>query len=155
MSIPLVILEIHQTLPITWKRITLALIYKVFKEGQQTGEQNSNNSSSSSHSLASWQKILQFPYILNLLPHFSIRHKELVSAVTEFVCQDVQPFSAVEGIEFCKLIHSLELRFQVPSRNYLSRKEIPCQYNLKSKLLSITTDIGQLHIKIVLISVIL
>ena len=126
-------------------------MYKAFKESQQTGEQNANNSSSSAHSSASQQKILQFPHISNPLPRFSIRHQELFYAVTEFVCQDMQPVSAVEGIGFCKPMHSLKPRFQVPSRNYLSRKEIPCRYNqevkhLKSQLLnptsfSVTTDV--------------
>ena len=63
----------------------------------------------------------------------------------------MQPVSAVEGIGFCKLLCTLKPRFQVPSRNHLSRIEIPNRYNqevksLKSQLLnpssfSITTDI--------------
>ena len=84
-------------------------------------------------------------------PRNSKRHKELVFAVTEFVCLDMQTVSVVEGIGFHKLLYTLEPRFQMPSRNHLSRTEIPHMYNQeakspKSQLLnptsfSITTDI--------------
>ena len=79
-------------------------IFTAFKESQQTSEQNSI-SSSSSNSSQSRQRTLPFPSISNPLPRSSGRHKELVCALTEFVCQDMQPISAVEGIGFRKLVH--------------------------------------------------
>ena len=62
---------------------------------------------------------------------YSLRHP----ASPLFVCLDMQPVSVVEGIGFCKLLHTLEPRFQVPSRNHQSSTEIPHWYNQEVKSL--------------------
>lgn len=97
------------------------------------------------------QKSLKQFMALNPLQHSSARYKELVDAVTDFICIDMQPISVVDGYGFRKLMHTAEPRFQIPSRNYFSSKEIPVRYNqqaeyLKSQLshptcFNITTDI--------------
>ena len=125
-------------------------LFTAFKEKQRISEQ-STESSSLNPSESRQKKILQFTQTSNPLPRNSKLHKKLVCALTEFVCLDMQPVSVVEGIGFRKLLYTLEPRFQVPSRNHLSRTEIPLRYNqeaksLKSQLLnptsfSITTEI--------------
>jgi len=40
----------------------------------------------------------KIPQFMNFLPRSNRHHKELVCALTEFVCLDMQPVSAVEGV---------------------------------------------------------
>ena len=101
------------------------------------------------------RKTIKHFMVANPLQHSSTCHKELVDAITDFLCMDMQPISAVEGNGFQKLMYTAEPRFQVPSISHFSRKQISMKYNqqaeqLKSQLVhatsfNITTDIWSSH----------
>lgn len=71
-------------------------------------------------------------------------------AVAMFIAKDLRPFSVVENAGFKTLCNTLEPRYSLPSRPYISQTLIPLIYNeLKTKLkakiksaefVSITTD---------------
>lgn len=79
------------------------------------------------------------------------RAKELTYRVAEMIAIDLQPFSIVEDVGFCRLIADLEPRYYLPSRRYLSEVVIPEIYaKVKHKItellqsakyISLTTDI--------------
>ena len=79
------------------------------------------------------------------------RAKEITHRLAEMIAIDLQPFSIVEDIGFCRLMANLEPRYSLPSRRYLSEVVIPeIHSNVKhriteliqsAKYISLTTDI--------------
>ena len=54
------------------------------------------------------------------LPHNSSRAKAVSSAILQFIVKDLQPFSVVQNFRFQNLLHVLEPRYTVPSRQQSS-----------------------------------
>ena len=79
------------------------------------------------------------------------RAKGITHRIAEMIAVDLQPFSVVEDVDFCRLMAELEPRYVLPSRRYFSEVIIPSMHaNVKhhiSELLSstdhvsVTTDI--------------
>ena len=88
---------------------------------------------------------------LNPLSSDSERHVKLVSAIGNFIAQDMQPLSVVENKGFLELMKVAEPRFKVPSRGYFTKTVIPSLFSrvkegvkelLKTaQFLCITTDL--------------
>ena len=88
---------------------------------------------------------------LNPLSSDSERHVKLVSAIGNFIAQDMQPLSVVENKGFMELMKVAEPRFKVPSRGYFTKTVIPSLFSrakehvkemLKTaRFLCITTDL--------------
>ena len=58
----------------------------------------------------------------------STKHKQLVDATTDFVCQSLQPLSVVDDPSFRHLLEIADPRFQLPHRTYFTEKAIPAKY---------------------------
>ena len=56
------------------------------------------------------------------------QHRQLVQAVGNFIVEDLEPISVVEGKGFRKLMKVAEPRFNVPSWIYFSQNVIPGKY---------------------------
>ena len=88
---------------------------------------------------------------LNPLSSDSERHVKLVSAIGNFIAQDMQPLSVVENKGFLDLMKVAEPRFKVPSRGYFTKTVIPSLFSRvkqsvkemlqTSRFLCITTDL--------------
>ncbi|XP_040289759.1 E3 SUMO-protein ligase ZBED1-like [Bufo bufo] len=59
----------------------------------------------------------------------SQRHKEITDAITQCLSRDMMPLYTVSKVGFQKLIHTLDKRYQLPSRNYFSQTAIPELYS--------------------------
>jgi len=57
------------------------------------------------------------------------RVKELDQALTYFLAKDMQPFHTIEKQDFQKMVHAVDSKYTLPSRNYFSEKEIPRMYS--------------------------
>ena len=58
----------------------------------------------------------------------SIRHKQLVDATADFVCQSLQPICVMDEPSFRRLLEIAEPRFQLPHRTHFTDKIIPSKY---------------------------
>ena len=84
------------------------------------------------------------------LPHSSSRAKAISGAILQFIVKDLRPFSVVQNSGFQNLLHVLEPRYTIPSRQHFSDKALPELYEkkkteLKSNLaeavaVALTTD---------------
>lgn len=78
------------------------------------------------------------------------RAKAITKKIIEMICIDGQPFSMVEDKGFKSLINHLEPRYEIPSRTYFSKTELPRLYDKtkqtvnsllqQAKHISVTTD---------------
>ena len=80
---------------------------------------------------------------------YSIDHpraKSITSHIAEMMAVDLQPFSIVDNIGFCRLMALIEPRYTLPSRRYFSEVMIPAIYSKVkhhvSQLLSSTTYVS-------------
>ena len=84
------------------------------------------------------------------LPYSSSRAKAISGAILQFIVKDLRPFSVVQNSGFQNLLHVLEPRYTIPSRQHFSYKALPELYEkkkteLKSNLaeavaVALTTD---------------
>ena len=84
------------------------------------------------------------------LPYSSSRAKAISGAILQFIVKDLRPFSVVQNSGFQNLLHVLEPRYTIPSRQHFSDKALPELYEkkkteLKSNLaeavaVALTTD---------------
>lgn len=51
--------------------------------------------------------------------------QEIIYAIAEFICTDMQPVSVVEDVGFNRLLKRLQSKFKCPSRRYFTEKIIP------------------------------
>ena len=58
----------------------------------------------------------------------SMKHKRLVDATADFICQSLQPLRIVDEISFRTLLQTAEPRFQLPHRAHFTTKVIPTKY---------------------------
>ena len=58
-------------------------------------------------------------------PHDSEKHKRLVNATADFICQGLQPLRVVDEVSFRGLLEIAEPRFQLPHRTHFTDKVIP------------------------------
>ena len=64
-------------------------------------------------------------------PHFSnesVKHKQLVDAIGDFICRGLQPLSVVDDPSFRHLLEIAEPRFKLPHRTYFTDTVIPAKY---------------------------
>ena len=61
-------------------------------------------------------------------PHDSEKHKRLVNATADFICQGLQPLRVVDEVSFRGLLEIAEPRFQLPHRTHFTDKVIPAKY---------------------------
>ena len=59
----------------------------------------------------------------------SREHKDLTKSVTYFLCKDMLPAYTVEKSGFVKMLAKFNPRYDLPSRKYFSRVEIPSLYS--------------------------
>lgn len=59
----------------------------------------------------------------------SIMHQEITDAITSHIAKDMLPVYSVTKEGFKKMIRTLDKRYKIPPRNYLSGKAIPKLYN--------------------------
>ncbi|XP_065096446.2 E3 SUMO-protein ligase ZBED1-like [Paramisgurnus dabryanus] len=67
--------------------------------------------------------------ILSKLPPGSERAKRITKSIATFIAKDLRPYSVVENQGFCAMLHTLEPRYNVPSRRYFTDTAIPKLYN--------------------------
>ena len=60
----------------------------------------------------------------------SAKHKQLVDATADFICQGLQPLSVVDEPAFRRLLQLAEPRFNLPHRTYFTNTVIPAKYRL-------------------------
>ena len=78
---------------------------------------------------------------LQPLDKTTTRYKQLVSAMVQFISQDMQPIAVVDGSGFRNLMAVAEPRFVVPSRTYFMQTEIPRLYaDIKQKVQSVVSS---------------
>ncbi|CAI5669823.1 unnamed protein product [Oreochromis niloticus] len=58
----------------------------------------------------------------------SKRYKEITEAITHFLAKDMMPINTVSREGFTSLIHKVDQRYRIPSRNYFSHVAIPQMY---------------------------
>ncbi|KAK0144032.1 putative RNA-binding protein 46 [Merluccius polli] len=63
------------------------------------------------------------------LSRTSKRALDVTSAIANFICKDMRTYSVVENEGFRDLLHTLEPRYVMPSRQHFSEKCIPNLYN--------------------------
>lgn len=63
------------------------------------------------------------------LPMNSKRAKEVTAAIANFICKDLRPYCVVENDGFRELMHVVEPRYVIPSRQYFSQTCIPALYS--------------------------
>lgn len=69
------------------------------------------------------------------------RYKQFVSAMVQFISQDMQPITVVDGSGFCNLMAVAEPRFVVPSRTYFMQTEIRRLYvDIKQEVQSVVSS---------------
>ncbi|XP_049930768.1 E3 SUMO-protein ligase ZBED1-like [Epinephelus moara] len=88
-----------------------------------------------------------FPQKLN---NNSKRVTSITGAISYFICKDMRPYSVVENDSFRKLLHTLEPKYAIPSRQHFSETCIPRLYTqvkdevkrefLHADRVAITTD---------------
>lgn len=61
-------------------------------------------------------------------PHNSSRSKEITEAIAYHLAKDMVPIYNVERDGFQKMIHTLDKRYSIPSRNYFSYVALPAMY---------------------------
>ncbi|XP_065843450.1 uncharacterized protein [Oscarella lobularis] len=100
-----------------------------------------------------------FPFVFLLVAPFAtavnrieaVRKRKMDDALIKMIALDLQPASVVEDTGFRHLVHTLDSRYQLPSRRSLMRSQLPDVYekikaNLKERIskvqfCSITTDL--------------
>ena len=60
----------------------------------------------------------------------SVKHKQLVDAIGDFICRGLQPLSVVDDPSFRHLLEIAEPRFKLPHRTYFTDTVIPAKYRL-------------------------
>ena len=60
----------------------------------------------------------------------SAKHKQLVDATADFICQGLQPLSVVDEPAFRRLLQLAEPRFNLLHRTYFTNTVIPAKYRL-------------------------
>ena len=63
-----------------------------------------------------------------LFPQDSAKHKRLVSATADFICQGLLPLRVVDESSFGHLLEIAEPRFQLPHQTHFTDKVIPAKY---------------------------
>ena len=63
-----------------------------------------------------------------LFPQDSAKHKLLVDATADFICQRLLPLRVVDESSFRRLLEIAEPRFQLPHRTHFTDKVIPAKY---------------------------
>ena len=58
----------------------------------------------------------------------SVKHKQLVDATANFICQGLQPLSVVDEPAFRRLLEIAEPRFKLPHHTYFTDTVIPAKY---------------------------
>ena len=61
-------------------------------------------------------------------PQDSAKHKLLVDATADFICQGLLPLRVVDESSFRRLLKIAEPRFQLPHRTHFTNKVIPAKY---------------------------
>lgn len=65
----------------------------------------------------------------------SQRHAEITNEIAIYLAKAMAPISTVENKAFKKMIHTLDKRYEIPSRNYFSKVALPSLYNqLREKI---------------------
>lgn len=62
------------------------------------------------------------------LPAGSARAARITKSIACFICKDLRPFSVADNKGFCRMLHTLEPRYKIPSRQYCTEKVIPALY---------------------------
>ena len=72
------------------------------------------------------------PTIVNALkaklPSASPRAASITKSIACFICKDLRPYSVVENEGFCRMLHTLEPRYDIPCRKYFTEKAVPALY---------------------------
>ena len=72
---------------------------------------------------------------LEYYPRDSPRAKKIDMALAEIIALDVQPMLVVEDIGSIQLLHSLDLRYQLPNTKTISCSILPQKYDdIKSQI---------------------
>lgn len=75
------------------------------------------------------------------LAHNSKRATSITSAIAFFICKDMRPYSVVENEGFRHLLHTLEPKYSIPSRQHFSESCIPKLYrHVKDDIQHALTD---------------
>ena len=81
------------------------------------------------------------------LPQNSERAKRITKSIGRFIALDLRPYSVVENVGFRGMVHSLEPRYEIPSRRYFTNKAIPTLYSeTKSNVLDTLMEAGRVAI---------
>lgn len=118
------------------------------KHGQEYGEFNKQERAASSSTQPRTEDAIS-NFFRQLGPN-SARAKEITASVTRFIAKGLCPYSIVEWEGFQDLIHTLEPRYKIPSRNHITNTCMPALYaQVKSQVekelanaerVAITTD---------------
>ncbi|XP_038160178.1 zinc finger BED domain-containing protein 4-like [Cyprinodon tularosa] len=72
---------------------------------------------------------------------------KITEALTQYIALDDQPLSVVENIGFRRLLSVLEPRYEIPSRQYITDRELPKLYDLvKRHIQSLLQDVSAISL---------
>ncbi|KAK0147119.1 Zinc finger BED domain-containing protein 1 [Merluccius polli] len=120
------------------------------KHGQEYGELKPRTNEQECAASSSTQPGSTIPNLFGQLGHNSARAKEITASITRFIAKGLCPYNIVEWEGFQDLIHTLEPRYKIPSRNHMTNTCMPALYaQVKSQVekelanaerVAITTD---------------
>ena len=123
-------------------------LHKQFKASQSRAQMQSSKVTQPSQ----WQQSIAQSFV-SATPYekSSKRHIEITEAITHCLAKDMMPINTVTRPGFLSLVHKLDRRYEVPSRNYFSDVAIPnlyekCRTTVESELAQVeyfacTTDL--------------
>ena len=121
------------------------------KHGQEYGELKPRTNEQECAASSSTQPGSTIPNLFGQLGHNSARAKEITASITRFIAKGLCPYNIVEWEGFQDLIHTLEPRYKIPSRNHMTNTCMPALYaQVKSQVekelanaerVAITTDV--------------
>ncbi|XP_037829561.1 E3 SUMO-protein ligase ZBED1-like [Kryptolebias marmoratus] len=62
------------------------------------------------------------------LPTTSPRSQKITETIAYFICQDLRPYSVVENAGFRRMVNAMEPRYQIPTREHLTKVCVPRLY---------------------------
>ncbi|KAK7898586.1 hypothetical protein WMY93_019439 [Mugilogobius chulae] len=62
------------------------------------------------------------------LPQSCDKAKRVTTSIGQYICKDLRPYSAVEGLGFRNMVYNLEPRYVIPSRKFFAETVIPGMY---------------------------
>ena len=121
---------------------------KKLRKPQAKAAENTSKGKSNNNSQSQAQPKINTAFENNTpFPYESLQWKTITDKLTTMVAKLMLPFSIVDDPTFKDFVNSLNVRYTVPSRKYLSKTAIPKKYNeMKMKVIRELKDCGSISL---------